>query len=655
MRLFSVIIVLFFSTMLPAQQKYALLVAIGQYPQGAGLPPIAAVNDIRYIKAALYRHGFTEKNMTTLVNAKATKDAIIKALISLAARIKKNDKVVISFGCHGQQIRDQKTPALGKDEDDGYDEALLPYDAKGRYNPTGYRGEKHLRDDELYPLLLSIRQKAGTGGSVMILLDACHSGTGTRAEGFAIVRGDPVPFPDPENPIDTVVSMAAAESRQGFFEDQADSLSNMVVISGSGPHQENKQLVINQEDLGSLSYAFYTAMSDLAPGNNYGILFEKIKAIIQAYIPDQVPLLEGNPRQVIFSGQYTPMEEKLFLRVGNKAVPAANDSLFTIEKGLMDHLTVGATCKIFKAGNPSVFAEGTIRRVDQFSSVGIANRILTRTELYEVKLNESQFGEFKAGLKLSFESQPLPLVEKQVKELIQPYHFLTLSPAADFQLDIKREQASTRALLTDRNNQLLWSAGLASPDSLSGDDQRQLIAGIKKAMRVKFLRTLPDGGDLAAWVNVDIQTELLQDTLRGIELGEGDIYALRIRNNAPYKLFYTVLDIYPDNRVEVLYPGKGKDPSDYNVDKQSTVIRKLAVSKGTPAGREFLKVIVSREPLDLRSVIEQKTERDELRSFQLVMDDLFNESGTTATRSDVSTIKAEEIGIRTVHFNIRKE
>lgn len=651
------ILALLYTGLLHAQNKLGLIIAVGEYAPGSGVPPIASVNDVKYLKAVLNRNGFADKNIQTLINARATKDAILKGLTALAAKAKPNDIVVITFACHGQQIRDQRTTELGKDEDDGYDEALLPYDARGRYNPTGYKGEKHLRDDELYTKLLAIRQKTGPKGSVLVLLDACHSGTGTRAEGFAVTRGDPVPFPDPENPLDSVINLAASEARRGFFESNADSLSNMVVISGSAPHQENKQLVVDHEELGSLSYAFYKAMSDMPPGNSYALLFEKIKTIIQAYVPDQVPVIEGNARQVIFSGKYTPMEEKLFLRVGSRTTPLAEDSLFTIEKGRMDHMKEGASCKIYLGGTSTLYTEGVIRKVDHFRSIGVAAKLLKPTSLYEVKLGEEQYENLQAGLKLSFDdtSRNATRIESQVKELIQPYRFLRLSDQADFQLNIRLGQQVKTAALTDRNNQLVWSGELEEPGSLSSASGKSMISSIKQAMRVKFLRTMEDGGELAGLISVAIETEKPQDTASGIVLAEGDLYSLKIRNNSPYKLFYTVLDIYPDNKLEVAYPGKGKEPADYIVDKGSVVIRKLSVSKNTPAGREFLKVIVSKEPLDLRSVIDQKIERDEMKSFQLVLDDLFNEKDPVkATRADVSSIRAEEIGIRTVHFNVIK-
>jgi hypothetical protein len=201
----------FITTNSLSQSKLALIVAVGEYPATSRIKSIASVNDVKYIKSALGKNGFEPQNIDTLINSKATKKAILNALIQLSEKAKKNDIVVVHFSCHGQQIRDQKTIELGKDEDDGYDEAFMPYDAMPKYNPTGYKGENHLRDDDLYPLLLNIRKKLGSEGSLLVLLDACHSGTGTRDESFAATRGEPVPFQDPENPLDSVINLSGAD------------------------------------------------------------------------------------------------------------------------------------------------------------------------------------------------------------------------------------------------------------------------------------------------------------------------------------------------------------------------------------------------------------------------------------------------------------
>ena len=116
-----------------------------------------------------------------------------------------------------------------------------------------------------------------------------------------------------------------------------------------------------------------------------------------------------------------------------------------------------------------------------------------------------------------------------------------------------------------------------------------------------------------------------------------------------------IVVIRPDNTIEVLYPYKGKEPADYSIEKNNFVERKLSVSKGSPAGVEFLKIIVSKEPMDLRGVFDQKIQRDNMQSFQVMLDDLFSPSQEGGSvRADVSAIKVEEIGIITVNFTIRK-
>ncbi len=639
-----------------AQDKHALLVAIGQYPPESRIRPIAAITDLKYLRAALNKQGFTDKNIQTLINAKATRQGILSSLQAMALKVKKNDVVVISFGCHGQQIRDQRTVELGKDEDDGYDEALIPYDARGTYSPTGYRGEKHLRDDDLFPVLMAIRRKIGKEGSMLVLIDACHSGTGTRADDFPASRGEPVPFPDPENPFDPT-DIPDLDKKEAFLDIQPESLSNMVVISGSGPHQINKQVFMNNEEIGSLSYGFYKALNETGSGSDYAVLFEKIKSFIQAVIPDQLPMIEGNTHQEIFSGRYLPVQERMIIRVGLKSNPAAaTDSLFTLNRGRMDQLTEGATGTIYLLGTDTAVATAMIQKSTHFNSVGVASAMLKKANAYELRLTEANHGILTALLQFDKQSKLPAIVEKQIRNTLLPYRFVTLSEQpGDFQFRQSLNYGAKQLELMDRNNQLVWTASLTAADTLAAPDQQRLIRGIRNALQVKYLRTMPDGGDLAQWVKAVIVPGGDIPGNNELVFAEGDRYALRLFNNSEYKLFYTVLDIYPDDKVEVLYPYKGKEPADYSIASKNFVERKLSVSKDSPIGIEFLKIIVSREPMDLRGVFEQKVQRDQMQSFQLMLDDLFsNPDGAVPVRADVSAIKAEEIGIITVNFTIRK-
>ena len=656
MKYLLILLTLFYSTNSLAQNKLALIVAVGEYPIESKIKPIASVNDIKYIKAALGRNGFQEKNIDTLINSKATKDAILNSLSGLAEKAKKDDIVVIHFSCHGQQIRDQKTVEEGKDEDDGYDEAFLPYDAFAKYSPTGYRGEKHLRDDDLYPKLLAIRQKLGPAGSLLVLLDACHSGTGTRDESFAVTRGEPIPFPDPENPLQSEINLSAAEAKLSFFDSKEDAASNMVVISASSPHQVNKQVKINGEELGSLSYAFYKALGEMHAGNTYELLFEKIRAVVQGYIPEQIPMIEGNTQQVIFSGKYTAKEDKIYVRVGYPGGQGTEDSIFTVDRGMMDNIAKGSKCKIYKAGTDELITEATIEKVESFRSFGVAAKSLIKTDLYEVKIEEENYGNLQAALKLNLSAagKSAQVLENQVTQLIKPYSFISIDDKADFQLELKPAATGNAAVLTDRNNKQVWSANLTNRDSLTAEEKKQFVAGIKKELRVKYLRTMPDGGDLSKFVSAAIIPSKEYNKTTAVELEGGDIYSLQITNNSSSNLYYTVLDIYPDNTIDILYPYKAKEPTDYLVEKKNTIIRKLKVSKDSPAGLEILKIIVSKEPMDLRGVFEQKSTRANMNSFETVLDDLFIERQGTSTRADVSNIRAEEIGIISVSFIIKK-
>jgi hypothetical protein len=158
-----------------AQTNRALFIAIDHYPSGSGWSDIHAVNDYKLVLPMLKQSGYAEKNITVLLNEKATKAAIVSELKKTARQSKSGDHIYIHFSCHGQQMVDDNG-----DEPDGLDEALIPYDARRRYSAGKYEGENHLRDDELELLTEKIRSKIGAGGNLIIVLDACHIGTGTR-------------------------------------------------------------------------------------------------------------------------------------------------------------------------------------------------------------------------------------------------------------------------------------------------------------------------------------------------------------------------------------------------------------------------------------------------------------------------------------------
>ena len=53
------------------------------------------------------------------------------------------------------------------------------------YRKGIYEGEKHILDDELNAFFNKIREKIGQKGMLLVVIDACHSGTMSREENDA--------------------------------------------------------------------------------------------------------------------------------------------------------------------------------------------------------------------------------------------------------------------------------------------------------------------------------------------------------------------------------------------------------------------------------------------------------------------------------------
>lgn len=159
-----------------SQNRYALVVGISDYPSSSGWHSISGANDIDIIVPLLYNNHFEKEHIATLKNAQATKSAIIDEIETLTHKVKCGDIVYFHFSGHGQLITD-----LNGDEGDyGFDEAIIPYDAKKTYQEGVYTGERHIVDDELNALLWGIKHKLGPEGRLVVVLDACHSGGGSR-------------------------------------------------------------------------------------------------------------------------------------------------------------------------------------------------------------------------------------------------------------------------------------------------------------------------------------------------------------------------------------------------------------------------------------------------------------------------------------------
>ncbi len=650
---FFIITIMFVSNILFAQKKIALIVAIGKYPpEQRYWKNLSSERDLIHIKDALIKNGFAAKNIQTLVNEKATKQGMINALNKLADNAMSGDIVYFHFSGHGQQIQDDATDGY-LDEADGYDEALIPYDAKGRWDLVDYHGEKHFRDDLLDEKLTNIRKKVGTKGSVVVVLDACHSGTATRSAG--IVRG--VPEPLQSNNYQPKNTLEIGRTENSFLTNLHQDLGSLVVFSGSSPNQPNRETVDDEgKNVGSLSYAFAKSITNLSANSNYKFLFDHIKAKVQANDPTQIPMFEGNGALAIFSNQYIPLKETIIaeMRFNNKQYN--NDTTFIIQRGLFNNIYEGTTLNVYELGTNILYCNATIKEVSNFQSICVANKKLNAKKSYEVKIANQNFGVLAASYLIQNNANA-SLLAKQISNYLMPQYFLTTSNNPDFTINISSHHQQYIVQLIARNDSIRYTATTEKQDTLSIEILEDFVAKIKREMSIAYLRKMQDGGNLYNATELSLITFKQDDNANETIFYPNDSFALKIKSNYDGVLYYTIIDILPDNDIKVLIPDslQFSYDADYSLRKGQEKIINLFTDETSITGKEYLKIIFSPYPIDLRPTFASgnvKARSKKAQPLEKMMDELFTKDKNITTRS--SSVKMDDIAIKTVSFTLVK-
>lgn len=177
LRFFLSILLCAISILCMNADKRALVIGLGRYADSSW-PEINGDNDIEPICRMLKSNGF--EDIRELRNEFATFKAIRHELMMLALKSQPSDIVYIHFSGHGQRMSD-----IDRDElTDNRDECWIPYDAMRSPGPD-YKGEFHITDDLLNNMLTPIAEAVGSGGAVIVVADACHSGDSTRERNTA--------------------------------------------------------------------------------------------------------------------------------------------------------------------------------------------------------------------------------------------------------------------------------------------------------------------------------------------------------------------------------------------------------------------------------------------------------------------------------------
>ncbi|MDB4950708.1 MAG: hypothetical protein JWM27_3357 [Gemmatimonadetes bacterium] len=149
--------------------RYAVLVGIATYPHALGADLDGPAQDVREMRDVLVnRYGFKPENVLVLMNREANRRQILEAAQRHLGQAGPNGVAVFYYSGHGTQL-----DANYGDQDaepDGKDEAIVVWG-------QGEDGGSLILDDELGAVSDRLR-----AGRALFVLDACHSGTGLRAD-----------------------------------------------------------------------------------------------------------------------------------------------------------------------------------------------------------------------------------------------------------------------------------------------------------------------------------------------------------------------------------------------------------------------------------------------------------------------------------------
>ena len=543
-------------------EKFALIFAIGNYPPATGWPAISSLQDVGYLRKTLLAQGFSGENIMVVADTQATMAGIAAAFDALTTRVHPGDIALVHFSSHGEQVE-----ADNDNHIDGLDECIVTINAKSPLRSTDYNKDQadYLRGHVLGAYLRTLRAKLGRNGDLLVTMDDCHSGNGTR--GLARVRGGAPPLVsanfDPLHHRHSDSSMVSRDAAK--YQAPAGGLAPYVVFSATRPEELDNEMRDDETgiEMGSLTYAVCKALAGLSAASGYPSyrqLFARIQSIMNIKVQDQHPMIEGDGMdRLLFGGQFVHQQpyvalssigktdRRIVLKAGRAAGLDTGARIIVCPAGTRD--TVGvkplARGKIIGATDISSTAEldgdlPTDHPVDAWAFVTsrawsippVALEIRTGRNSYTAAdaaaITKALQGE--VGVKIVTKAPALTLIKGPVSDTLKVsgngFVFATIKPAFKDTWELKQK-------LQDYAQYIYLQSLQCSVPGVQVDMQLYLQA--------------PDGSP-------DTVATALRIKGGRFEAHNGDKLTLNIRNNGTQTVYVNVLDLQPDGGINAILP-----------------------------------------------------------------------------------------------------
>jgi metacaspase-1 len=601
-------------------RKIALLVGVGEYTSAEySSKPLNAAKGVQLMRATLLGQGFLDRDLLVLADADATREGIQNAFETHLLQAEQGDRTVFYFYGHGTQIQDDN-----KEEADLLDEALVPHDGQRSSEKNHHN---LIRDDDLGKWIKSLRGQTGPEGQVLVLLDACHSGSGLRGTAAANVKQD---------------------QHKIAFENEEKGLAPFVALYSSMPHQPSIEMTVEEnERCALLTWAFCKAMRKMEPSTTYRGLFEQTALHMATRSRKQTPQMEGEQDMLIFGGKVPPPVP--YFRV----VTALGPQAFLLAGGLMHGLHAGALVSVYPPEirdttgvSPLAIGEVMETGLGLLESTVALDRAIPEDQLASawVFVTQRRFNGYTLSLRLD-------VADEATADVIR-------GRLADMSaLSLENSETAELTLSLDKGKLTLWSAdGIElwqeryvrnNPDPLF----ESLRVALGNYLQAQFLRGLEfDGSSFHTDFRAQVGASEPSFGRAGLSLRvQKDTAFLQVVNRSSKPIYYTILDIDARNVVKVLLPGPGWLPADFRLEPGAE--SPLHAVLFNAPGREVLKLIATPVPIDLRETVASRGRSRKGRSF---FENLFGETYLEdgKRRGPSGKYRGGEAGVETVVIEV---
>jgi hypothetical protein len=547
---------------------YALLIGIDKYDPRSRVRSLrGCVNDANAIEQLLRnKFGVPAANIRKLTNNQATHAAIKAAfrehLIGNAQQWQQarqqgeKPAFLFHFSGHGSQARDETGT-----EPDGFDETLVAYDSR---TPGVY----DIKDWELGEL---IDQLNAVSDNVTVILDCCHSGSGTRDLSETVAQTRRCPPDLRPQPTQRPAALRQAGTRSVSGAGWEVSGKHVLLAGCRDLEESNEYSVKDQGPLhwrGAMSFFLVQALMQMPVDRRltYRELHERVRSQVNTLYKNQMPQCEGDLDRELFGG-LRPQRDLFF------TVVEQSEGFHWIDGGVAHGLTEGSQLKLYPpttrtladAGAPiatlEVVEEGAIRSGCQVIDGEPAIPLHARAVIH--RLNQ---GDMRRKVLLDIADPQLRTAVEQrlgpqndLVEDVSPFVQVITNGAADFRV----AHQDDRLHIQDATGTLLVAPFATHDlDGLAAD-----LAHLARYRNALSLRNNAPHSELTGGVTLAVKrlvfdpatqqpkTEDFPQAAEGgtvIEAGERVVF--EITNRTEQNLYIALFDFGPSWEVMQLYP-----------------------------------------------------------------------------------------------------